>query len=201
MTGLWPRSVFNISFLQAPVKDDQIAEIILAEIAGLEAAKARVQWFAAEMVKKYDRALSVLAESEAVKSLPAYVKDSTGKKTLELPAGTIKVRVQKDILRVYDEKLARINCPEAVYSYQAPPAEKLSKDKLKAHIEAHGPLTVEGEDGLVTIAEIIPEVETVQIVCGKPSGELAGAAQPPRLLAEMLNREEAENENANRAAE
>lgn len=182
MTGLWPRSMFNIAYLQVPVADDQIAEIILSEVAGLEQAKARVQMWAAEMVKRYDSALTVIAESAAIKSLPAYVKATTGKKTLALPSATIKVRTQKDVLQVYDEKLAKINCPEAVYAYQAPPAEKLNREKLREYIKAHGPLVVEGDNGQVVIAEVKPEIETVKIDA-RPSGEVAGAAQPLRLPA------------------
>ena len=191
MTGLWPRSMFNIAYLQEPVKDDQMAQIILSEAAALESAKAQVAAWASVMAERYDKALAVISESAAFKSLADYVKVTTGKKTLELPAGVLRVRTQKGILRIYDPAAVKRELPDATYKYQAPEAVKLSNEKVKAELaKRDGKLTVETPAGAVVVAEIIASVETLSFDARQPSGLAdAGGQHGPRLLSAQMEEE------------
>lgn len=196
MRGMWPASGYLRYVLGEPIIEDAQAEELVALVGYLEDRQAKLEaWYRAGCAR-IEKAKLAMAGSPAFLSLAAYVHahpTKKGGKSLVTAYGEIKLRVQKGILKVYDEKLAKINCPEAVVPYQAPLRENLSKEKLKEHILANGPLTVEGENGLTVIAEIIPEVETMQIT-PKPSGEMEGDAVPPRLLAE-IKQEDAAHEN------
>ncbi len=197
MRGFFPGSIFRQTFLSAPVVDDQCAEIILAEVAGLEGSKARVRLWADRMIARYDEALTVLAESPAVKSLPDYVKKTTGKKTLELPAGTIKVRTQRDILRVHNEAAVKAEVPGATYTYQAPESVKLSREKLKDWLKEHGgKLTTVVAGVPIVAAELIASVETCQL---QPSElALSGVPEGGRLLSLAMEEKRDEDANAKR---
>ena len=203
MRGLWPGAIYMQTLLQQPVTSDEMAEELVALVGYLEDRQAKLDsWYRAGLAR-IERAKQALASAAAYTSLPDYVRahpTKKGGKQLDTAAGTIKLRIQKKILRVYDEKLAKQYCPSALYTYQAPATEKLNKDKLKENVEMNGPLLFSGADGAaVIIAEVIPEIETMQIT-PKPSVELEGAAQPPRLLADVIRKEESsENPDASQS--
>jgi len=163
MCGLWPNSI-NREMLDHPVETDEQANMVLDWIGWLEQRKAQVKAWCDRQMAGYDQAVTVLADSPAVKSLAEYVKRTgKGKKTLELPGGTIKVRVQRNVLQVYNRKAAQDCCPEACYEYQAPVTVKLSNEKLKTALFAiGGKLYADLAGEKVLVAEVLPEVETVQ---------------------------------------
>lgn len=173
MTGLWPNAI-NREMLSHPVETDEQANMVLDWVGWLEQRRERVQAWANRQTSLLDEAVTVLADSPAVKSLAEYVKRTGGgKKTLDLPGGTIKVRVQRNVLRVYNPKAVKDACPEACYEYQAPAAVKVSNEKLKAVLLASGgQLHAEIAGERILVAEVIPEVETVQT---QPSGDPHGA--------------------------
>jgi len=194
MRGMYPASGYLRYVLGEPVITDEQAEELVALAGYLEDKQAKLDaWYAAGKAR-IARAVEAMQTSPAYQSLPDYVRahpTKKGGKSLVTAFGEIKLRVQRGILRVYDEKLARELAPkDALYTYQAPPAEKLSKDKLKEHVAANGPLTFQGAEGPVVVAEIIPEVETMQI-SPKPSSELEAEGLPPKLLEEMKKEEHA----------
>lgn len=199
MRGFYPGSWYLRYFLSEPVITDEQAEELVALAGYLEDKQAKLDAWYAEGNARIARAIKAMQESAAYQSLASYVKEhptKKGGKSLSTAYGEIKLRKQKGILRVYDEKLARELCPEATYEYQAPVAVKLSKDKLKDKLDAEGPLVFQAAEGPVVVAEVIPEIETMSINA-KPSAEMEGEARPPRLLEESLNQEEAQHENAN----
>lgn len=193
MTGLWPNSVLNIAVLKEPVVDDAGAEFIMAWAAYLEMRKAQIQAWCSRQVADVDKAINVLAESVATRSLAGYVKTATGKKTLELPSGIIRVRVQRDVLRVYDEKGVLEADPTLGRAYQAPPKTFLDKAKLKDILkksETHK-MVLSGGDGALLVAELVPEVEMVNC---QPN---ASAIATPNVMAQLVQEEVARAEEAN----
>jgi hypothetical protein len=201
MAGLHEASGYLRYVLGEPVITDEQAEELVSLVGYLEDREAKLDaWYAAGKAR-IEKAKAAMAGSPAFKSLAEYVRahpTKKGGKSLVTAYGEIKLRVQRGILKVYDEKLARELCPAATYEYQPAPSLKLSKDKLKTKIEADGPLTFPGADGPVVVAEIIPEIETMSITA-KPSGEVEGDGLPPRLL-ESLTVEDAAHENPSQPA-
>lgn len=186
MCGLWPNSI-NREMLEHPIETDEQANMVLDWIGWLEQRKAQIKAWCDRQMQGYEQAVTVLAESPAVKSFAEYVKRTgKGKKTLELPAGIIKVRLQRNVLQVYNAKAAKDACPEACYEYQAPPSMKMSNEKLKEVLFAiGGRLYADLAGEKVLVAEVLPEVETVQT---QPNSDPHGA-----VVAGLL--EERENEN------
>lgn len=180
MCGLWPNSI-NREMLNVPVETDEQANMVLDWIGWLEQRKAQVKTWCDRQMAGYDQAVDVLAGSPAVKSLAEYVKRTgKGKKTLELPGGTIKVRVQRNVLQVYNRKAAQDCCPEACYEYQAPPSTKLSNEKLKTALFAiGGKLFADLAGEKVLVAEVLPEVETVST---QPNSDPHGAVVAGLLM-------------------
>jgi len=158
---------FYLSVCADPVACDEHADDILALVAHIEERKRRTKAWCDAVCGRLDHFAERLKDSPAWTSLPEYVKNhpTAGKKTLELPNGTIRVTNRKDVLKVHDKKAVRNAVPEACYEYEPPTQTKLSNDKLKKLMQERGEQSIVAETaaGVSIVAELLPEVETLSV--------------------------------------
>jgi len=164
-----------------PVKSDEMAADVLAVVAHIENRKTRIKQYCDEQIARLDYYAERLKDSPAWLSLSEYVKahPNKGKKTLELPEGTVKITKRKNVLTVHDAKAVLEAHPELGYEYVPPVTRKLSKENLRKHMEAEGAksMVADTASGYNVVATLQPEVETVSV---KPNeaGLIANADMP-----------------------